>query len=72
MNKNTQFVICIDNKDYPASLELCKVYRTLKNEAPERTDFIRVIDESGEDYYYPRKFFEPIDVPQPVAELFPA
>jgi len=69
MKKKNQFVICIDNKEYPASLELCKVYRILESESPDNVKMIRVIDESGEDYYYPQSLFEPIEVPKPVREI---
>lgn len=72
MNAAATFVICVDNSDYPASLELCKVYRRLENEGPEDTGFIRLIDESGEDYYYPASMFEPIAVPDRVESILAA
>lgn len=52
-----QFVICIDNTDYPASLELHKVYRVLPDEEAAADGDLRVIDESGEDYLYPTDYF---------------
>ena len=55
-----RFAICVDNKDYPASLEFRKVYRVLPDADAEKDGFVRVVDESGEDYLYP------IDVPKPV------
>ncbi len=61
-----EFVVCINNVDYPASLELHKIYRVLiDKEAPSEGD-IRIIDESGEDYLYPSSYFVPIQVPQTV------
>jgi hypothetical protein len=60
-----RFAICIDNAGYPASLELHKVYRVLPDDRAERDDYIRVIDESGEDYLYPAASFVPIELPPP-------
>jgi len=61
-----EFVVCINNSDYPASLELHKIYRVLVDkDATEESD-IRIIDESGEDYLYPSSYFVPIQVPQTV------
>jgi len=57
-------VLCVRNRDYPASLELRKVYRALKDEQASRHRQLRVIDESGEDYLYPEEYFVPIKLPQ--------
>ena len=62
-----RFVLCVRNKDYPASLELRKVYRLLPDDLATKHRQVRVIDESGEDYLYPEEFFVPIKLP-PVAE----
>jgi hypothetical protein len=48
-----RFVLCVRNKDYPASLELRKVYQLLSDEQASKRHQVRVIDESGEDYLYP-------------------
>jgi hypothetical protein len=63
-----RFVICIDNTDYPASLELHKVYTVLPDEKPAEDNFIRVVDESGEDYLYSAKRFVPVELPQQVKQ----
>ncbi len=55
--KNSKFVICIENSDYPASLEKRKIYEVLPDEDAERIRHIRIIDESGEDYLYPASCF---------------
>jgi hypothetical protein len=72
MKKSTEslpeFVVCINNLDYPASLELHKIYRVVPNEDASAEGDIRVIDESGEDYLYPSSYFVPIQVPQTVEE----
>jgi len=56
-------VICIRNEDYPASIELRKVYRLLSDRSADKSGLLRVIDESGEDYLYPRKYFVPVKLP---------
>lgn len=60
------FVVCLDNRNYPASLELHKIYRALPDEDAAEDGDIRVIDESGEDYLYPARDFVVIDVPAAV------
>ncbi len=68
MSAEHQFVICVRNEDYPASLELWKVYRVVPDEKAVRHQLIRVIDESGEDYLYAESHFVPIKLPQSVEE----
>lgn len=62
----TKFVVCIRNVEYPASLELHKIYRVLHDDDAAREGDIRVIDESGEDYLYPAEWFVPVEVPKKV------
>jgi hypothetical protein len=61
-----QLVVCIDNEGHPASLEKRKIYVTLPDRAAEKHGLLRIIDESGEDYLYPKTFFRPIALPQAV------
>lgn len=61
-----KFAVCINNSEYPASLELHKIYRVLPDEEAAQDGDIRIIDESGEDYLYPAEWFVVIDVPQEV------
>ena len=61
-----QLVICIRNDEYPASLEVRKVYQTLSDPLAAEHHLVRIIDESGEDYLYPDDYFMPIDLPQPI------
>jgi hypothetical protein len=56
--------ICVENDGYAASLERRKVYVVLPDAQAARHGQIRVIDESGEDYLYPREFFVPVELPQ--------
>ena len=65
-----QFAVCIDNTGYPASLELRKIYQVLPDEKAAKHKLVRVIDESGEDYLYPQRFFVPIELPHAVEEAF--
>ena len=60
----TQFVLCVDNSAYPASLEVHKIYRVIPDQDGERDGDLRVIDESGGDYLYPAKYFFAIDLPK--------
>ena len=62
-SEKTAFVICISNEKYPAALERWKVYRVLANEKAAKHNYIRVVDESGEDYLYPSAYFVPIRIP---------
>jgi hypothetical protein len=59
-----QLAVCIDNRDYPVSLELRKIYRVAPDPVAARHGQIRIVDESGEDYLYPRVCFLPIRLPQ--------
>ena len=60
------YVVCVDNGDYPASLELHKIYRTLPDDEAARSGDLRVIDESGEDYLFPAGSFVAINPPDQV------
>jgi len=62
----SQFVICVKNDEYPASLELRKLYPRLPDADAARHGQIRVVDESGEDYLYPQDYFVDIDLPAEV------
>ena len=64
--KQPQFVICIDNNDYAASLELRKVYELVKDPEAEKEGFFRIIDESGEDYLYGAERFVKVSLPKDV------
>jgi hypothetical protein len=66
MNNSKRFVICVNNADYPASLERWKVYRVVPDEKAERRSLIRVVDESEEDYLYSAKDFVAINLPSNV------
>lgn len=68
-NESTaEFVVCINNEGYPASLELHKIYRVVPDKEAVADEDLRVVDESGEDYLYPASYFAPIKVPAAVEE----
>lgn len=69
-NLETQFVVCIENEGYAASLELRKIYLLVADADAAEHQLIRVIDESGEDYLYPVEYFVPIELPQAVEKAF--
>lgn len=71
-NTENQFVVCINNKDYQASLEIRKIYRVMSDSNASQHQMIRVVDESGEDYLYPSNYFIPIELPKAVEEAFSA
>jgi hypothetical protein len=66
MARAKQLVVCIDNDGYEASLEKRKIYVALRDPTAEKHELIRVIDESREDYLYPKTFFREIELPQAV------
>lgn len=61
-----QLVVCIDNEGCLASLEKRKIYVALADRAAEKHELVRIIDESGDDYLYPKTFFRAIALPQSV------
>ncbi len=58
-----RFVVCINNTDYPASLELHKIYRVVPDDEAKANGDLRVVDESREDYLHPASYFVAIEVP---------
>ena len=61
-----KFVVCVNNADYPASLELHKIYRVIPDENAASDGYLRVIDESGEDYLFPAAWFVFVELPAAV------
>lgn len=59
-------VICVKNDGYDASLERRKLYVSIADPVAEKHGQLRVVDESGEDYLYPREFFVPVELPQSI------
>ena len=63
-----QFVVCVKNRGYRASLELRKIYEMIPDEDAASTGHFRIIDESGEDYLYPSEWFIALELPQAVGK----
>ncbi|PYV19914.1 MAG: hypothetical protein DMG21_00345 [Acidobacteria bacterium] len=61
-------MVCIRNSGYEAALELRKIYSVLPDLRSEKHGLLRVVDESGEDYLYPREFFATVKVSKPVEQ----
>ena len=69
INKNMprqQLVVCVSNKDYSVSLEKRKIYIALRDPAAEEHGLTRVVDESGDDYLYPKRLFRSINLPETI------
>jgi len=63
-----QLFVCVDNEGFPASLEKRKIYLALPDVHAERLGLLRIIDESGEDYLYPKALFRSFDLSLAVKE----
>ena len=66
---NRRFVICICNDDHPASLERRKIYEALPDADAAKHQQARMIDESGEDYPYPKEYLIPVRLPKTVDQV---
>jgi hypothetical protein len=58
-----RFAICVENRG-AEDLDVRKVYRVLPDKNAAATGYVRVIDESGEDYLYPADYFVFVELPQ--------
>ena len=66
MAPTKRFALCVDNTGYPADLITGKVYRLLPDPLAAKVDYVRIIDESGEDYLFHRSHFVFVDFPPAV------
>ena len=70
--ENQTFVLCIRDDDCE-DLEVRKVYRVLPDRAAARDGYMRIVDESGEDYLYPESYFISVRLPRKAQDaLLPA
>ena len=60
-----QLVVCVSNEGYPVSLERRKNYIVFRDATAEKIGLLRVIDESGEDYLYPKTLFRSVALRRP-------
>jgi len=65
----SRFAICVENTEYPVSLERHKIYRVVPDEEAAKDGDVRIIDESGEDYLYPAEYFVVLEVPRQTAQV---
>lgn len=66
---NSKFVLCLKNQDCE-DLEVRKIYQVVPDESASEEGYLRIIDESGEDYLYPKSYFVDIAVPSSAKQVF--
>jgi hypothetical protein len=69
--ENYGFALCVENKDCE-DLEKRKIYQVIRDEAASTEGYLRVIDESGEDYLYPQSYFILVQLPREAQEALRA
>jgi hypothetical protein len=62
----SNFVICV-NGTKGNDLQVWKLYRVLADDKATVENYLRVVDDSGEDYLYPESRFVGVDFPEPIA-----
>ncbi len=68
-NRKTEFALCLNNDGYSASLETGKLYRIVPDKEAYAEGYLRIIDESGEDYAFAADRFYVLDLPQTVRKI---
>ena len=66
MSENKHFAVCVNNSGYEGALELRKLYEIIDDSSAEKHNQVRVIDESGEDYLYPKSWFTSVELSRAV------
>ena len=64
-----KFVVCLNNEGYKASLEIGKLYRVITDKEAAEHGYVRVVDESGEDYAFSADRFHPIELPRKIEKV---
>lgn len=67
MAAKTRFVLCVSNEGCE-DLERRKLYAVVADERAATEGYLRVVDESGEDYLYPARNFAAIELPADVLQ----
>ena len=67
-NQTLPFALCLDNEGYPASLEIGKVYRVIPDAEAAAHGYIRIVDESEEDYAFEARRFHVLHLPLAVGK----
>lgn len=65
-----QAVICVANEGNEVSIQLWRVYKTLRDDDARAEGLVRIIDESGEDYLFPEESFAAIELPKEIQKPF--
>lgn len=68
-NKEQSFALCIENKECE-DLEKRKIYRVLPDDEAKKEGFMRIVDDSGDDYLYPESYFILIELPREAQDAF--
>ncbi|MDQ3743383.1 MAG: hypothetical protein M3444_03275 [Acidobacteriota bacterium] len=63
------YALCVNNDGYEAALELRKLYKVVPPEKNNPADWLRIVDESGEDYLYSGERFVLLTLPRDVEEI---
>ena len=63
-------VVCVNNEGNEVSLQLWKIYKPMRDNDAKSEGFLRIVDESGEDYLFPEENFVPIELPNEVRKPF--
>ncbi len=61
---NLRFALCINNGGYVDDLKVRMIYQVLPDASAARSNYLRIIDETGEDYLFPASYFVLIEVPR--------
>jgi hypothetical protein len=65
--REQKFVLCIKNEECE-DLELYKIYQVVPDEHAAKDDYLRIVDESGDDYLYPESYFIFVKLPRKAQE----
>ena len=71
VRRRMKYVLCIENRECE-DLEKGKVYAILPDPRAKKDGYLRVEDESGEDYLYPESYFVPVELPSKAREALRA
>jgi hypothetical protein len=63
-----RFAVCINNSAYPDDLKVRTIYQVLPDESAAKSNYARIVDETGEDYLYPATYFVFIEIPPEAAK----
>jgi len=65
-----KYVVCIANDGYRVSLVVRRLYQVVPDPKADKRGLCRVLDESGEDYLYPKRLFAAVDLPSALSRKF--